>query len=422
MDAQIDFSHYKCELDNADINYLISTFYQEAAMWTELQKLATVKTPRFISSHKATYPKELLLSANIAYVESVYSNPIADLLETDKWKRGNRKFPYIGLYPPLRINETVSKKASEGVTGALGEIIGGTLFETQARICVRPIQKYPDLIGNLDGDNWAFMEAKTFFNFVGKGNNFYKRVPSILVKEILIRALNDLLIEPSLLIYGSFTNIESYDPLKIKQTILEIADKDRKNHLSTSNTPPKVIENIQQEIIENVLSETEKEFKEMPEISKAELSIEGMKERFEHRVFSESQKVESSIGLGEGKLVDNTFKKKLKEKIESSQKTLTDIKEGTLLNFSPNPLSNKPMQMQKVSEVEDRAIYMQILDNKELGKVDSQRIPGKWERHLLDHNGDQFFLLGNSFIGLSDKNKTPKNVSSYDFRKWKQLP
>ena len=98
MDAELDFRHYKCELDKEDIKPLVSKTSNESKRWTALKELPSVKKPTYISRLRTTYPEELLLSANIAYVESVFSNPLADLLETDKWKTGKRTFPYIGLY------------------------------------------------------------------------------------------------------------------------------------------------------------------------------------------------------------------------------------------------------------------------------------------------------------------------------------
>ena len=103
MSIDIDFCHYKCVVDlTSDTAYLNTPHYSEVEKknrtFSKLsQKFIFIKSGNVVLSNRQIFTKNKVLS------ESVYSNPLSDFEEYEKWRKGPVSYTHLTLPTILRV-------------------------------------------------------------------------------------------------------------------------------------------------------------------------------------------------------------------------------------------------------------------------------------------------------------------------------
>ena len=414
----IDFELHKVELDIDKLYKFRSKHFDDNERWRELESQNATKDNLVLSNTK-TFNQQAIYVANNCFAEAAFSNPIDDLKLYQTWKTGMRSFPFSGTYTRIGLlNQQKSKKVSESVMGALGEIIGGLLFNTQATIHLRSIQKYPDFMGKLKKQNgWAFLEAKCYENV--QNPIFNKRVPRKEYKELCLKAAEEFKDDKSLLFYASFTKIENYSPLKVKQTLIEISDVNRNSALQKKIKTPlpftkQTIEGCVNESLYDLGKEIER--KSFTEIR--DMHEESIKKELEERTWTHIDEIEKRNNLKGAISSDEDTRKIIDDQLKDSESKIKDLlnKKLEMMIF---PKIEK-YKMNKGDEINDKqAIYIQILDESQVKTINTTRNVD-WDIESLQRKDDEiFFLIGNSYVGIANTNITPKIIDKFDEEDWK---
>ena len=220
MSVSIELEHHRFEIDFSKLLQIdYQGYYTANEAWDELLDLGAAKD-NLINQANITLDRNDLIIANYCYPESVFADPVNDFKEYRKWELGVRQFPFSGQYHHLDIRKQDKKKPSEALKGALGEMIGGTLFNNIAHILVRPILRYPDFIGKQPKANaWAYLEAKCFEKPTGTllFNNRVQQATDSGYKALCLKAASEIRVNKWLTCYASFSEIIHYDPLNLQR-------------------------------------------------------------------------------------------------------------------------------------------------------------------------------------------------------------
>ena len=406
----IDFELHKVTIDTEELLTLGTNYYSDNEYWKELCDKGVTEDNLIDSLIFKLHDKAFLIG-NHCFAEAAHFNPLKDLTTWDEWAEGIRYFPFSGHYLNLGIAEQKNKKISERLLGTVGEIISGLLFNTRAKILVRPIQKFPDFIGKLNNEKgWAFLEAKCYQKLQKDGDYFNKRVPTKKYKEVCLDAIKEIKNEKSLIFFASFTEVIEIKPLRLKQTIIHIEDKDRATKLKN---PIKVPLQYLEPIIETCINSEIKDsfendekyshIKSLPEEKLREEIIKNTKNRIET--------IEEFNGMNNGEILnDENFDEVLKRHSKNIKKSIDKIKKNlSLLNFKnfKNNTSGKMIEGPELDK--DQAFYTQ--DLRQFEKVNNSQ--SHWRINHFERNQNEFFILiGNSFIGICDKSNPPPNIDT----------
>ena len=415
----IDFELHKVIINTEELLTLGTNYYSDNEYWKELCDKDIEKGKLIHKSNFQLHDKAFLIG-NHCFAEAAHFNPLKDLTTWDEWAEGVRYFPFSGHYLNLGIAEQKNKKISERLLGTVGEIISGLLFNTRAKILVRPIQKFPDFIGKLENEKgWAFLEAKCYQKLQKDGGCFNNRVPVSKYKEVCTDAIKEIKNEKSLVFFASFTEVIEINPLRLKQTIIHIEDKDRATKLKN---PIKVPLQYLEPIIESCINSEIKDFFDDNEqySSTKSLSEKKLKEEIIKNTRNRIETIEELNGMNNGEILnDENFNKVLDRHSKNINKSIDKIKKNrSLLNFKN--FINTPGKMTKGPELDkDQAFYTQDLGQFDKVKNNSQ---SHWSINHFERNQSEFFIyIGNSFIGICDKSPQPLKIDTNNIHRsyWK---
>ena len=218
----LDFLHLSFEM-NADDEISFSPHFSPKETKEKLAShFSTHKKVEY--SQNTSLPDDLLLLANEAFPESAINDPLGDLQVWESWQTGSRTFPYPGQYIPLDIFGQGAKVQSPTAIGVIGECLTG-LFATAGIAplpVVRPIRRWPDFIlYDRSKSRFALLESKAFTDLGGATTGVRDRISDALLGEFLFDALQHLLSDRTVAVWGAFTRILSITPFKAQVTFIE---------------------------------------------------------------------------------------------------------------------------------------------------------------------------------------------------------
>jgi len=418
MPIEVKFAHYECKVSRQDIKELLFT-YQGLAHYKNkvFNSLTFHRKPGYL---KKKFRDRHIKIANYALSESVYVDPLNDFEENQKWINGQYKFPFYGKYRPLGIVKNEDKRASTQILGTIGEIISGIFFENelQRRIIVRPIYKYPDFIGWNKHYGWSYSESKchSYESVKNQLNDKFlnKKVPETEVKDLFAQKLPELIANEELTIFFHFSLVNKFKPSIIDHTVIEVFTDKR------TNKPKNIPDALGKEILDDAYCEAIKSVYE--ELRDKEMTDEHkeIKEYFLKREIEEKIKdIEERANIVGVISSTKEIKKKIEEVMETNEKEINDVfngkKYGDTLNFSSDNI--KRMTMTKIKEFDNRNdMYSQTLDSKNISLLDMSTK----KNQIYKLNKNEFYVFGNSVLGISPKGKKPNLISMQD-KAWKEL-
>lgn len=235
MLLEIDFKHVKYEFASS-LERMTSPHFSDAEARQRLGE-SFFQQKNIEDSSMISLREDLILFANEAFPESAVNDPIGDLKIWHLWQTGIRSFPYPGQYLPLEIFSQGTKIRSTSSMGVIGECLSG-LFAT-AGIgpwpIVRVINRWPDFIfHDRKNQRFALLESKAFADIHGATSKFEDRFDKKILEDFLLGALQHLVSDRGVSVWGGFTSIKSVDPFKVQLTFVETSLA--QNSLSVSNS------------------------------------------------------------------------------------------------------------------------------------------------------------------------------------------
>ena len=421
MSAEVTFNYSELVIDLEEIKHVVSEHYgttSESKIIKESGVLDQIN--HLINNRKITLPTNLLDCANLVCSENVFANPLADIKATSK--SSIRNFPFIGVYDPLKISVQKQKQFSTQLKGVLGEIIGGIFFESKARTLVRPIQQYPDFIGKLKGEpGYAFLEAKCFEDQSSYGN---LKVPFEPFWKIFFNATRDLLIDPSLIIYASFTRIDNADPLELTETIIGISTKQRQKALGYALPPYLLVSTLVAIACSRAIYELSELYNSKEVIKEGDFSPDEIfKKELSERIRRILGDFEEDMGAKPGSISNHPktgydIKKEISD--EKNQKAIKKVIKGEPLeSLEYKELEQGEMDLYFSNDT--GYFYQQRFDSINLKIIDA-RLGTDWEISYLDHNGDNFFFFGETCMTELSSEKDVQSINIINPSKWNKLP
>ncbi len=209
----IDFEHWYYQFTVNDLKNCSSyrkPNEREAALYDSFSTSATTQKPK----SKINLTERQILYANEVFPEAAIAEPLADLKIWEQWRSGARIYPYPGKYAKLSITRQLGKTNSPSSVGVLGEIIAGVFGQAiiSPNILVRVINRWPDFIFFPIDNRYSFLESKAFTRRDKSSLCPTFDIPKDLLKDALSRASQDILIDPFLKVWYSFTEIKSISP------------------------------------------------------------------------------------------------------------------------------------------------------------------------------------------------------------------
>ncbi len=209
----IQFQHWHYQFSSTILNHCSSYRKKnetESLFYDSLKSSAIQK-----EETKVNITEQQVLYANEVFPEAAIVNPLEDLRCWETWRSGAKIYPYPGKYARLSINNQLPKNSSPSSVGVLGEIIAGIIGQAiiSPNIVTRVINRWPDFIFCPINKRYSFLEAKAFSQRATKEGLCSKfKMPKDLIKEALHTTAKDLLLDRSLKIWYSFTEIKSISP------------------------------------------------------------------------------------------------------------------------------------------------------------------------------------------------------------------
>ena len=164
-----------------------------------------------------------MLLANEAFPESAINDPLGDLQVWESWQTGSRTFPYPGQYIPLDIFGQGKGPISHShwcnwrmsnwliCNCRYCAIAGSASNQALARFHLVRRSK----------SRFALLESKAFTDLGGATTGVRDRISDALLGEFLFDALQHLLSDRTVAVWGAFTRILSITPFKAQVTFIE---------------------------------------------------------------------------------------------------------------------------------------------------------------------------------------------------------
>jgi len=425
MPALIDFEHRSFTTDFSTLLRIEGGYWSKNEAWQELIERGATKAKK-VSDFQFSFRDNDLLIGNHCCSEAVFSNPMRDLAEYKKWKDGIRKFPFSGQYLKLDIKKQEQKKPSEAITGALGEIVAGLMFNARAVILVRPIQRYPDFIGKLrNGHGWAYLESKCTGTPLSQGY-LDKRVPKTEYKDICVSAAEEIKNNRSLTVYGSFIQIKNYSPIELKQTIVEISDTNKPTTPGMKLKIPKIyILKAVKHCIEQALESLNEDLSKVFERTNT-FDLEKCNLMIKNAATEKIADFERIANLTEGEIQEDDLTQQIlaeecAKKAEELRTSFTSASTGFLLDFTQLPKNPTPRKMEKTLQIDSRrAIYVQPIDRSDFQNVNAAVDNEDWKITTFRKGTTEVYAIGNTYVAIGDAAQGPRPIAGFDSRDWKK--
>jgi hypothetical protein len=222
-DIEVSFEHWSFCISEETLTRCGSRYYGPSEVRSDLLNSLT-KDAKQECSENLIFSRSQLICANEAFPESAVADPIADLEIYDEWKNGIRQFPYPGRYERLGITEQHHKINSPSSTGVIGEMMAGLFAQVGigAWIQIRNIRRWPDFIFWGSNDRFAFVESKAFVGEPVVGPGISGRATGPLLGEFLLDSVQELNADPSVSVWGAFTQVVEIRPMRLLVTFLNV--------------------------------------------------------------------------------------------------------------------------------------------------------------------------------------------------------
>ena len=408
------FAHYECKVSKSLIDDLLLTYEQPSHYKNKV--FDSLYFHYKAGLKKQQFSDNLIKIANHALSESVYVDPLNDFEEYQKWINGQYKFPFYGKYRPLGIVKNEDKRASTQILGTIGEIISGIFFERelQRRIIVRPIYKYPDFIGWNNQYGWSYSESKcnSYESIKSelKSDFLNGKVSQTNLRNLFGEKLPELIKNEELTIFFHFSLVNEFKPSEIDHTVIEVFTDKR------TPKPKNIPEALGKEILDDAYCEAIKSVSEIFETD-TKIHSESKERILADEIKKNIKDIEEHAHITGVISSTKEINKKIKEVMAANRKEITDVFNGKeyrdILRFSSDNM--KKMTMTKIKEFNNRYdMYSQTLDAKNISLLDMSM-----KKHqIYKSNKSEYYVFGNSVIGITPKGKKPKIIKMQD-KAWK---
>jgi len=254
---QVDFQHFACELEDAELRRFGSPHLSRKEAGEELRKRILPRASQPVFAHKFDFQRSQILCANEVFSESATADPLADLEIWDEWRNQERQFPYPGLYSRLGITEQPGKISNSTAVGVVGEVFTGLLSQSYISpwVLVRPIRRWPDFIYYTAGGRYAFVESKAFAGDPTSDGEGLERLQRPVLHECLTFAVQQLNSDPFVTVWLAFTEILEICPLHLSIVFLELnAPDDRRDQIVKRVIPEAVIRGLTERVLSSAIA------------------------------------------------------------------------------------------------------------------------------------------------------------------------